>query len=69
MAQGEENLKRITEDGKVVAVLEKRAVDARREGYFVIQVSQKLYGRRCELVTSPISMASGNSRDAASVPC
>lgn len=42
MAQGEENLRRITEDGKVVAVLEKRAVDARREGYFVIQVSQVL---------------------------
>ena len=39
MTQGEENLKRIMEDGKVVAVLEKRAVDAKREGYFVIQVS------------------------------
>lgn len=39
MTQGEENLKRVTEGGKVVAVLEKRAVDHRREGYFVIQVS------------------------------
>lgn len=40
MTQGEENLKRITdEDGRVVIVLEKRAVDAKREGYFVIQVS------------------------------
>ena len=38
LAQGEENLKRIEEDGEVVAVLEKRAVSAKREGYFVIQV-------------------------------
>lgn len=42
MTQGEENLKRITEDGKVVAVLEKRAVDARREGYFVIQATPEM---------------------------
>ncbi len=39
LAQGEENLKRIEEDGRVVAVLEKRAVSAKREGYFVIQVN------------------------------
>ena len=40
MTQGEENLKRLTDDeGRVVAVLEKRAVDARREGYFIIQVN------------------------------
>ena len=40
MTQGEENLKRLTDDeGRVVAVMEKRAVDARREGYFIIQVS------------------------------
>ena len=38
LAQGEENLKRIEENEKIVAVLEKRAVSAKREGYFVIQV-------------------------------
>lgn len=43
MTQGEENLKRLTDDeGRVVAVLEKRAVDARREGYFIIQVGLAL---------------------------
>ena len=31
---------RVMEDGVVVAVLEKRGVSAKREGYFVIQVSQ-----------------------------
>ena len=41
LAQGEENLKRIEEGGKIVAVLEKRAVTAKREGYFVVQVSIK----------------------------
>lgn len=39
LAQGEENLKRVIEDGEIVAVLEKRAVNAKREGYFVVQVS------------------------------
>ena len=38
LAQGEENLRRVEEEGEVVAVLEKRAVSAKREGYFVIQV-------------------------------
>ena len=38
LAQGEENLKRIEENEKIVTVLEKRAVSAKREGYFVIQV-------------------------------
>lgn len=52
MAQGEENLRRITEDGKVVAVLEKRAVDVKREGYFVIQVSQIVQGGKCASLTS-----------------
>ncbi|XP_019851253.1 PREDICTED: rap guanine nucleotide exchange factor 6-like isoform X2 [Amphimedon queenslandica] len=43
LAQGEENLKRIEENGQVVAVLEKRAVSAKREGYFVVQATpQKL---------------------------
>ena len=31
-------MKRIEEDGRVVAVLEKRAISAQREGYFVVQV-------------------------------
>ena len=44
LAQGEENLKRIEEDGDVVAVLEKRAVSAKREGYFVIQVRTRYFG-------------------------
>lgn len=39
LAQGEENLKRVEENGEIVAVLEKRVVDAKREGYFVVQVS------------------------------
>ena len=43
LAQGEENLKRITDEkGEVVMVMEKRAVDAKREGYFIIQVSSYL---------------------------
>ncbi len=36
--QGEENLKRVEVGGELVAVLEKRAVDAKREGYFIVQV-------------------------------
>ena len=44
MTQGEENMKRVTDDeGRVVAVMEKRAVDARREGYFIIQVSKIMH--------------------------
>ena len=39
LAQWEENIKRIEEDGKVVAVLEKRAVNVKKEGYFVIQAT------------------------------
>jgi hypothetical protein len=39
LAQGEENLKRIEEDGKIVAVLEKRAITAKKEGYFVVQAT------------------------------
>lgn len=39
LAQGEENLKRIEENEKIVTVLEKRAVSAKREGYFVIQAT------------------------------
>ena len=39
LAQWEENIKRLEEDGKVVAVLEKRAVNVKREGYFVIQAT------------------------------
>ena len=35
LAHGEENMHRVMEDGVVVAVLEKRAVSAKREGYFV----------------------------------
>lgn len=38
LTQGEENLKRKEEGGEVIAVLEKRAVDAKREGYFIVQV-------------------------------
>ena len=38
MVQGEENMKRVEEDGRVVAVLEKRAINAQREGYFIVQV-------------------------------
>ena len=38
LVQGEENLKREEEDGRVVAVLEKRAINAHREGYFILQV-------------------------------
>ena len=38
-------MRREEEGGKVVAVLEKRAVDARREGYFIVQVSREP-GRR-----------------------
>ena len=50
LAQGEENLKRIEEDGSVVAVLEKRAVSAKREGYFVIQVGRKCTCTYCVLL-------------------
>ena len=38
LTQGEENMRRVVEEGKVVAVLERRAVDAKREGYFIVQV-------------------------------
>ena len=38
LAHGEENMHRVYEEGELVAVLEKRAVPPRREGYFVIQV-------------------------------
>ena len=31
-------MKRVEEDGRVVAVLEKRAINAQREGYFIVQV-------------------------------
>ena len=36
--QGEENMKRVEKDGRVVAVLEKRSINAHREGYFIVQV-------------------------------
>lgn len=36
LAHGEENMMRIEEDGVVVMVMEKRSVDIKREGYFVI---------------------------------
>lgn len=42
LAQGEENLKRVEENGEIVAVLEKRAINAKREGYFVVQVSHTI---------------------------
>ena len=32
-------MKREEEEGRVVAVLEKRAINAHREGYFIVQVS------------------------------
>ena len=39
LVQGEENMKRETEeDGRVIAVLEMRAINAQREGYFIVQV-------------------------------
>ena len=38
-------MRREEEGGMVVAVLEKRAVDVRREGYFIVQVSR---GQRWE---------------------
>lgn len=41
--QGEENLKRVEVGGELVAVLEKRAVDAKREGYFIVQVRMGVY--------------------------
>ena len=46
--QGEENMKRIEEDGRLVAVLEKRAISAQREGYFIVQVCSM-----CVCVLSP----------------
>ncbi len=42
--QGEENLKRVEVGGELVAVLEKRAVDAKREGYFIVQVRMWVCG-------------------------
>ena len=38
LTQGEENMRRVEVEGRVVVVLEKRAVDAKREGYFIVQV-------------------------------
>ena len=38
LVQGEENMKRVMEDGRVVAVMEQRAINAQREGYFIVQV-------------------------------
>ena len=38
LVQGEENMKRVEEDGRLVAVLEKRSINAHREGYFIVQV-------------------------------
>ena len=43
LVQGEENMKRVEEDGRVVAVLEKRSINAHREGYFIVQVLTMLY--------------------------
>ena len=48
LVQGEENMKRIEEDGRLVAVLEKRAISAQREGYFIVQVCSM-----CVCVLSP----------------
>ena len=40
LAQGEENLKRVMDEkGEVVMVMEKRAVDHKREGYFIVQAT------------------------------
>ena len=39
LIQGEENMKRVEEGGRVVAVLEKRSINAHREGHFVVQVN------------------------------
>jgi hypothetical protein len=39
LIQGEENMKRVEEDGRVVAVLEKRSINAHREGYFIVQAT------------------------------
>jgi len=47
LTQGEENLKRVMEGGEVVAVLEKRAIDAKREGYFIVQVSAQPQAFEC----------------------
>ena len=38
LAMGEENLQKVYNEGKLVAVFEKRAVDC-KEGYFLIQVT------------------------------
>ena len=38
MTQGEENLLKVEREGRIVSVLERRAVD-RREGYFVVQAT------------------------------
>ena len=38
-------MKRVEVDGRVVAVLEKRSINAHREGYFIVQVcTYVLYG-------------------------
>jgi len=42
LTQGEENMRRIEEDGKVVTVLERRAVDVKTEGYFIVQVRTRV---------------------------
>ena len=47
LTQGEENLKRKEEGGEVVAVLEKRAVDVKREGYFIVQVRELYWKAGC----------------------
>ena len=40
LVHGEENMKRVMEDGRVVAVMEQRAISAQREGYFIVQVCE-----------------------------
>ena len=47
LIQGEENMKRVEADGRVVAVLEKRSINAHREGYFIVQVYIHTYTVCC----------------------
>ena len=60
-------MKRVEVDGRVVAVLEKRSINAHREGYFIVQVcTYVLYGAvdgcwqylltRCERLQVPVSL-------------
>ncbi|XP_064404349.1 rap guanine nucleotide exchange factor 6-like isoform X2 [Halichondria panicea] len=55
--QGEENLKRVEVGGELVAVLEKRAVDAKREGYFIVQATpEELLKNLCEETVDDLFM-------------